>query len=341
MNSKYLLSICIPSFNRDLELKRLLESIDVSEENINDIEIVIREDLSQKRKEIAAVVNEYKLKSPYTVNYIENEKNYGYDKNIRSVAESAAGEWVIFMGDDDMFVPGALDGYIDFLRNDQKIGYVLRRYRTIHKDGSVEDYRYAKKNVFFKPGQSTIVELFRRSLFISGFTFRKKWFKDYSCADYDGTLLFQLYILACVCNKHRSCYCDILITESIEGGTPYFGRSEAEEGLYESGCNSIKNSINFMKQVKRLAGNIDRKLGINITNDIMLSYSKYSYGFLHEHRDDGIKHFNIYVKKLKELGFARSYHFYLYYFGLLFLGKNNCQKLIMIIKKHKGNTPRL
>lgn len=341
MMSDILLSICIPSYNRDAELKRLLESIDATGENADRLEIVIREDMSPKRKDIARVVDEYKQKSKYPVRYIENEENFGYDRNIRSVADSACGEWVIFMGDDDLFVPGALDKYMCFLKKNDEIGYVLRRYRETHKDGSQEDYRYAQKNIYFEPGEAAIVELFRRSLFISGFTFRKRWFIDYGCTDYDGSLLFQLYILSCICKDHKSCYCDIPITEAVEGGTPYFGKAEAERELYDPGYNSIRNSLNFMGHVKILAESIDKKLNINITEKIMVSYSKYSYGFLHEHRDDGIKAFNMYVKGLRKMGFNKTYHFSMYYCALLILGKRNCKKIIMAIKKIKGNTPRL
>jgi len=319
----------------------LLESIDASGGNVSDIEIVIREDFSPRRKEISKAVADFKLCSPYAVNYIENEKNFGYDKNLRSVAKSASGEWIIFMGDDDIFIPGALDKFIEFLRENKNLGYVMRRYKREYKDGSVEEYRYSQGDVFFEPGPAAIIELFRRSLFISGFTFRKKFFDDYDCPDYDGTLLFQLYILAKICNAHKSCYCDIAITQAYDSGTPFFGKSDAEKDLYDSGMNTVRNSLNFMKQVKILSESIDKKLNIKITDEILTTYSKYSYGFLYEHRDDGVKIFRKYARELKKLGFAKTYHFYFYYFALLILGKRNCQKLIMMIKKLRGSTPRL
>ena len=306
-----------------------------------DIEIVIREDCSPRRDEIAKTVADFKDRSPYFVNYIENEKNFGYDKNLRSVAKSASGEWVIFMGDDDVFIPGALDKFINFLRCHSDIGYVLRRYRKQYNDGRIEEYRYAQQDIFFESGAKSIVELFRRSVFISGFTFRRKWFNDYDCSDYDGTLLFQLYILACVCGVHDSCYCDIAITQSIEGGIPYFGKSESEKYLYDSGEKSVRSSLNFMKQVKILADSIEKKLNIKIADEIITTYSKYSYGFLYEHSDDGVIIFIKYARELKRLGFAKTYHFYVYYFALLILGKKNCQKLIITLKKLRGSTPRL
>lgn len=336
--SEMILSICIPSYNRPEELSLLLQSIDIQRE---DVEIVIREDASPRRLDIRKVVDEYKSNTRYSVNYIENEKNCGYDKNLRSVAQSATGKWIIFMGDDDRFVQHALDGYVAFLERHEDLGYVLRRYRNRFADGSEEDYRYDQKNVFFEPGQKTIIELYRRSLFISGFTFKRECFNDYECSDYDGSLLFQLYILAVICNKCRSCYCDILITEAYEGGIPYFGVSESEKNLYTSGSNSIEGSLRFMSNVKTLSESIDQKLEISITNRVMDSYSKYSYGFLHEHRGEGIKKYKEYVKGLRKLGFDRTYHFNVYYIALLVMGKKTCQKIIRAIKRVKGSTPKL
>lgn len=333
------ISVCIPSYNRPKELKRLLQSIDSKDA----IEIVIREDRSPKRNEIRMVVEEYQQKSKYLVRYIENEENYGYDKNIRQVAKSARGKWVIFMGDDDAFIPGALDKYANFLKNNSKhgLGYVLRRYLANYADGTHEDFRYENKDVFFQAGQESYIELFRRSVFISGFTFRKDFFDEYECDEYDGTLLFQLYIQAQICLKHPSAYCDIAITQSFEGGTPFFGNSKVEKKLYQPGQITYDNSINFLKQVSVMAEGIDRKNGIQCKDEIIKTYSKYSYGYLHEHRDDGIKVYCAYAKELKKIGFASSPYFYLFYISLLILGKRGTRNIIRFIKQILGVTPKL
>lgn len=339
MNNRALLSICIPSYNRPEELRRLLDSIDATD--TEKIEIVIREDYSPKRDEVRESVRSFTETSKYEVRYIENEKNFGYDKNIRSAAETARGKWVMFMGDDDIFIKGSLDRYIAFLENHEDVGYVLRRYRKRYSDGREEEYRYSDQNEFFEPGEQAIVELFRRSLFISGVTYRKACFDDYGCGALDGTLLFQVYIQACVCQSFPSAYCDIPITECIEGGIPYFGSSDAEKNLYQSGSNTFSNSINFLKQVRVVTEYFDVKYDANITPGVMKSYSKYSYGYLHEHRDDGRKVFREYAKEIKKLGLGDSLYFYIYYFGLYVFGKKACQHMIMFLKKMYGKTPRL
>ena len=338
MSNYFFISICIPSYNRPEELKRLIESVDAG--NADKIEIVITEDKAPKRLEVRTTVEELKRTCKYTINYYENETNCGYDKNLRECASKAQGKWVIFMGDDDVFVEGSLDKYIGFLKEHEELGYVLRRYKAEYADGRIEEYRYDDKDVFMKPSVDTYIEFFRRSLFISGFTFRKEFFDDYECSDYDGTLLFQLYIEALICQKYPSAYCDIPISKSIEGGTPYFGSSENEKN-YESGSITFGNSIEFMKQVKRMTESIDAKCEIQSTDKIINTYSKYSYGFLLEHRDKGVKVFRSYAKELKKLGFASSKLFYIYYLGLLIFGRKGCQNIIIFIKKVLGKTPKL
>ncbi len=334
-----LLSICILSYNRTNELERLLKSID--SKKIDEIEIIVKEDCAPNRDKVRSIVRRYADSSSYITKYIENSSNFGYDKNLRTIAKEANGKWVMFMGDDDIFFPDAIDKFIDFLDENKHIAYVLRRYRNIYKDGRTEEYRYSKKNEYFNSGEQAIVELFRRSVFISGFTFKKECFSDYDCLKYDGTLLFQLYILSKICLNYPSAYCDILITQCIEGGIPYFGNSKAEKDLYTSGTNSIENSLNFLRQVKYLTENFDKDNNTNITEKVLKSYSKYSYGFLHEHIDDGIPVFKKYAKEIKKMGMGDSVYFSIYYWMLIILGKKKSRYLIAGIKRIVGKTPRL
>ncbi|PWT26240.1 glycosyltransferase family 2 protein [Butyrivibrio fibrisolvens] len=337
-----ILSICIPSYNRPEDLRRLLESID-STKYAKEIEVIIQEDKAPRRLEVRETVEDFKINgnpNGYAIHYYENEENCGYDKNLRTLPKRATGEYVMYMGDDDIYVPEALDKYIDQLKK-EKPGYILRRYRTIHKDVNVEEYRYSKGNVFFEPGEDAYVELFRRSLFISGFTFRREFFNDYDCDTFDGTLLFQLYIQATICLKEKSAYFDIPITQQLEGGIPFFGKSESEKGLYTSGKNTVEGSLNFMKQVIFMSQELDKMLGVNCSDRIIETYSKYSYGFLLEHRDDGVKEYRRYSEGLKALGFACTYYYYVYYYMLLLLGKKGSAQIIMLMKRFLGKTPRL
>lgn len=336
---RFFLSICIPTYNRPQELKRVLGTIDyIGKEPI---QIVISDNCSKDRDAVRNVVKEFENKTQYTVKYIEQDINVGYDRNIRSITKQADGKWIMLMSDDDVFVNGSLDKFIHFLKENPDLGYVLRRYRNEYKDGSTEEFRYDAKNVFFEPGVDTYVELFRRSVFLSGFTYKKECFSDYDNAFFDGTLLFQLYIQAMVCLKYKAAYCDVPISCAIEGGIPYFGDGEGEKDKYKTGKNCIDNTIVFLQQVPKIADYIDKKENISSKPLIMRSYSKYSYGYLVGHRQEGTKEFIRYAKRLRELGFADSGYFNLWFIMLLIFGKKGSMKIIQIVKMLVGRTPRL
>lgn len=333
------ISICIPSYNRPDELHRLLSSIDSVK--ISDVEIVICEDMSPKRVQIRNKVEEFMKSSDYEVKYIENIENMGYDRNLRELISNASGEYIIFMGDDDVFVPKGLDKYIEFLQDHSNLGYVLKTSRTVKNDNSIEEFRYFPETKYFEKGFDSFITLFRKSVFISGFTFKREYALDYMIDKFDSSLLFQLYLLAEITLKYDSAYCDILLTEQYEGGTPFFGSSETEKDLYTPGEITIENSINFVSQYFLITKFMDEKHGIDSTTAVLRDMSKYSYPILSIQRNRGMREFVGYCNKLSNLGLNCTIYFYIYYFGLLLIGKDNCDGVIQFLKRKMGRTPQL
>ncbi len=339
MSQECLLSICIPSYNRPEELIRLLESVDIKDKN--KVEIVICEDFAPKREEVRKAVTEFQAKSEYNIRYVENEVNLGYDRNLKECIKQANGTWIMYMGDDDMFVPNAMDDYIRFLEEHSELGYILRSYRALHSDGSIEYFKYYEDTKFFEAGFSCYVELFRKSVFISGFAFKKEPTLKNLTDCFDGSLLYQLYILAELCMEYPAAYYGHPITQSIDGGVPYFGNSETEKELYTPGTITVANSVNFIKKFFVITEYMDEKYGIDSTGYVKRDMSKYAYPILSIQRKKGRKEFRDYHKQLKEIGIAITPHYYIYYLGLLIFNEKFCDKGIRGIKKMLGKTPKL
>ena len=338
--TSFFISICIPSYNRPKELERLLNSIDCRDDR--GIQIVICEDQSPKREQIRSVAENFAQQSKFKVKYVENNENYGYDKNIRECLLKADGEYIIFMGDDDMFIPDELDKFIEFLFKNRHLGYILRSYRNINMDGKEENFIYYPELKFFKPGENTYIELYRKSVFISGFTFKRDYALPTVTSEFDGTLLYQLYILAEICLMYPAAYYNIPFTQSIdEGGEFYFGSSNAEKAFRTPGKLSIKGEIKFIGSFIEISRYIDKKYLLNSTTGILRDMSKYSYPIMASLRPQGLTIFIQYVRELKKLGLACTIYFYLYFIGLVVLGEKNCKGIIRSIKKIMGKTPRL
>lgn len=336
--NKYFLSICIPSYNRPKTLERLLKSIDSKFHD--DIQIVICEDKSPKRHEINKVVKQYAASSFYNVKYIENENNLGFDKNWKELSLQAEGEFLLYMGDDDGFISGALDTYIEWLKSHSQYCYILRSYVRKYDKDKIEYFRYYDKDKFFEPGIEAYKSFFLKSVSMSGYTIKRECAIQYMTTDLDNTLLFQLYLLAEVCLKYPSAYCNTPCAELISDQVQLFGNAETEKDMFVPGT-GVSGNINFVKAYFRIAEYLDKKYKIESLPDIKLELSKYSFYFLNSQRKFGVKTYNLYVKELRKVGLDKSIYFEIYYWGLLLFGSKVCVNIIHIIKRILGRRPNL
>lgn len=105
--NKILLSICIPTYNRELYLASTLESIvsQLDEYTRSKVEICISDNASSDDTE--ALVEEYRKKHPHIVFY-RWPQNMGADRNYLRVVEIANGEFCWLFGSDDVMMPGAI-----------------------------------------------------------------------------------------------------------------------------------------------------------------------------------------------------------------------------------------
>ncbi|MBU2623838.1 MAG: glycosyltransferase [Proteobacteria bacterium] len=339
-DNKILLSICIPSYNRPGQLATLLSTIDC---NSDLVEIVICEDAAPRREEVRNVVDKFRQVSKYKVVYKENPSNLGYDGNLRRLVEMAQGQFVMFMGDDDLFINGALDRFIAFLTEHKDKKYFLRSYISKHPDGRVEQFRYLPVKTVFPLGEKSVAWLFKRSVTICGFTIARDDAFKVSTSELDGTLLYQVYLMAQICLDHESIYCDFPVVQAVQSfrdDKPMFGSSAAEKSRYTPGTVSQDNSINFTKSYFEVTKYLDDRRGTRLTNLVRTDLSKYSYPFLSIQRKRGIGPFLQYAKRLEtEVGFGCTPYYYIYKWGLVLFGEKLCDRSILHIKNILGHTP--
>jgi len=110
---KPILTVGIPTFNRASRLRGLLDSIanqytgDVKER----VEILISDNCSTD--ETWSVLGEYSEKHGFQIR--RNEKNLGMDQNLCEICKVARGEFMWWMGDDDIVLPDFLAWIIGLL----------------------------------------------------------------------------------------------------------------------------------------------------------------------------------------------------------------------------------
>lgn len=306
---------------------------------------MVCEDAAPRQEEVRQVVASYSSSSPYRVVYEENSSNLGYDRNIRHLIEAACGTFVMFMGDDDWFTPGALDPYLKFLSRNQHIGYVLRAHHMAHPDGTLEAFRYLPGPRCFPAGAETCAWMYKRSVAICGVTFRRESALRAATAEFDGTLLYQLHVVLETCLREESVYSDLPVAvgaQTYRDDRPHFGASVSESSRFQPGTVTPENSINFTKGFFEISRAFDDRHGTQVTDRIRRDLSRYSYPFLSIQRKRGCLQFARYARRLaRETGLNATWHYLFYAMALLVLGERLCDRTILRIKRRLGHTPVL
>lgn len=120
IQNKYLLAICIPTFNRSKYLKGLLENISLEITNYNltnDLQVIIVDGMSNDDTD--ALVNSFKMRC--NLKYYRRQTKEGIDKDIIKCVDLSDAEYCWLFSDDDRFTDGAISYLLDILRNERKI----------------------------------------------------------------------------------------------------------------------------------------------------------------------------------------------------------------------------
>jgi glycosyltransferase involved in cell wall biosynthesis len=339
-DSRPLFSVCIPAYNRAAVLPQLLDSIVA--QDFDDYEIVICDDCSRERVEIRAVVDAYRAKTA-RIRYFENEENLGFDGNIREVVARATGQYVLFMGNDDLMCPGALRTMAEAVRRYPDVGVVLRSYAAFlgTPDNIVRTARYFDGEKFFPAGVATVTTFFRRCVVIPGVVVHRDTAASFATDRFDGTTLYQIYLVANILLQRNGVSVPDIVTLYRDAGIPEFGNSAAERGRFVPNAHTIESSVAFMRGMLEIAASVDETRGVRVYGPIVRDIANYSYPIIAMHVDKGPRQFARYVWLLAKLGFWRSPMFFAYCFLLITLGQRRVDRLIERVKRAVGHTPVL
>uniref|UniRef100_UPI004047CA6E glycosyltransferase family 2 protein n=1 Tax=Polynucleobacter sp. TaxID=2029855 RepID=UPI004047CA6E len=336
-----LISICIPAYNRASVLPELFDSILC--QNFADYDIVLAEDCSPERDAIAKVVTLYQTRYPGKITYHENPQTLGYDGNLRRLFELATSDYVLFMGNDDLIAPGALEAVAGVVRERNDVGVVLRSYASFNESPAMpkQFFRYFDADRVFCPGVNTIVTFFRRAVFISGMVFKRSSGLKYATSRFDGTLLYQQHLVGQILAKESGVYLNQILSYHRLGGVPDFGASLSERGRFVPKQQTPESSIRFMSGMLAIANSLEETVGGTLYQRILRDIGNYSYPILSIQADRSFRTFASYLIQIGSLGLWRVPLFYVYAVGLVVLGKSTCDRIIRLLKKAKGRAPML
>lgn len=334
-----LISVCIPAYNRASVLPALLDSIMAQDRQ--HFEIVICEDCSPERSKIREIVERYHAKDSGLIRYFENETNLGYDGNLRRLIERAHGQYCLFMGNDDVMCDGALVAVAEALGRYSNVGVVLRSYAAFDEspENIVQEFRYFPRETLFPAGADTIATVFRRSVVISGMVVHRQEALKYATAQFDGSLLYQLYLVACILTSMNAVYLPKVLVLYRNGGVPDFGNSEAERGKFVPREHTPESSLHFMRSMLDIAKFVETRHGVNVYRRIVQDIANYSYPVLAIQSDKPLPVFWNYARQLASMGFGASKMFYVYLVLLTVFPSKTIDRAITFVKRRLGFTP--
>lgn len=190
-------SICIPHYNnRSQFLLAVLES--VSSQDYSDVEVIISDDCSTDDSEHVIPLYIEKQKSQHNLvefRYIRQQKNLGYDDNLRASMEAATVYYLFLIGNDDALATNkTLSQLAIVLRG---LEYPDIAFANFHLLGNPKEVvRRAKKTAVLGSGLETAVKYFRSFSFVGSVIVKQSSFRQHNTDKYDGSIYSQIYLTA-------------------------------------------------------------------------------------------------------------------------------------------------
>lgn len=340
MNYSPKISICIPAYNRPYELLELLESIERQE--YKPYEVIICEDNSPQRLEIANVIKSFRNKTKLLIKYLENDKNLGYDANLRKTISLAKGDYVFLSGNDDILSENSLKvvaSKIQIYAPD----IIIRSYVSFYKDSNnkLTEHKYVKDDYLVRYSNAEAAWLFYRSVLVSGLVFKTKPAQALQSNLVDGTLYYQNYLLIKMFCTGSALYIPNVLVHNRIVDAGDFGSSEIEaKGAWEPGKRTIKSSLYQMKTFFDCARQAELECQIEFLDYLKNIASAYSYPLIAYHVDKSFGDFLGYIFSLRKIGYG-GFYFYFYAACLKILGLKFSNKLLSLARLFLGHTIRL
>lgn len=175
------LSVCVPAYNRPDMLRQLIDSF--LRQDYPNKELVISDDSSNDH--VARIVS--RLNDP-RITYMKNPVNLGLSRNLCQAMKLAQGEYVIIMGDDDLFLsPEAISRYVATFDSHPSVSYINCNKAQFSNALAIENiYRTFPRDTVFDKGVDSMRRIWTTSINIAGIGLRNVFDLDrlYPQADY-------------------------------------------------------------------------------------------------------------------------------------------------------------
>lgn len=254
--NKPLLTIGIPTYNREKYLDRCLDSIISQLDDVNQtVELVVSNNASTDCTK--DIVNKHAQKTK--INYYENKVNLGPDSTCSMCFDKANGKYVWILGDDEFLLKGSLKLVVNLLVG-KDYGDLYLQCVPYHQEDELDDQPVTStKTITYNNPLAFIKKIHYYVTFISGNIINKSILPpDYNYQKYMGTNIVQVgwTIKAIYAAK-----------ENLFVETPLIAAKQNNSGGYQF-VNTFAKNYNFI--LKDLVKNGYDKNILNITNSNLI-----------------------------------------------------------------------
>jgi abequosyltransferase len=333
-------SVCIPAYNRARHLAALLDSIFA--QDYRSFEILICEDNSPERPQIAEVVEAYSQRYPAIIRHYENTRNLGYDANIRNLIAKAAGKFCFFMGNDDLMCPDALAHTDALLSRYNDIGMVLKSYAWFDSSPQEvhQEIRYFNEECRFTRGHEAITVCFRRSGVISGYIVDRDDAHAAATARFDGTLYYQLHLTAAVLAVKEAVFTPQVLVLCRNGEPPDFGNNFKEAATFIPGRYTPRARLAMVDGALSIIRYHDLTSGLRLAEAVTRDYANYFYPYIKDQLALGPSDFFSLYLRFARMGFYRYPLFHLNCLVAYLLGEKTSDSATGLVRGYLGRSPQ-
>jgi abequosyltransferase len=252
---KPILTIAIPTFNRGTYLDVTLNQIygELLSLEHTYIEIIVSNNSSTDDTRLIVSRHE---RIGLKLRYIENDRNIGSDKNIAQCFNEAKGDYVLVLGDDDLFVDGALKLLISHLK-EKRYGVVCMRSYGFDVDFRKELPLTLSKETVYEKSEDFLKKISPLMTLISGCVIHKALLDNVNANKYCGENLVQVHlVIQAALNAQANLYIHrymIAVKRNNSGGYDFakvfvenFGKildSYHDHGLTQKSINAIESRM--------------------------------------------------------------------------------------------------
>ncbi len=336
------LSVCIPAYNRARFLEELLASIRAQGDDLAPfVEIVICEDASPEREQIRAIATAAARLAPWSLRYVENDRNLGYDGNVRRLVALAHGTHCFFMGNDDVLAPNALRTCLAQLQAHPDVGVVLRGYAVFQGQPQhiTSTIRYVQCATRFAAGADAVAMCFRRSGVISGYIVARDAAHAASTVQFDGGLYYQMHLTAQVCMRMPALVIPDVLVLCRDGVVPDFGVAASERQHFVPGRYTAQARVHMVRSAFEVLDAHPTLKANGARDRVVRDYARHFYPFLMDQLHLRWRDYFKLCRAMAKLPVGRYPSFYANCLLPYVLGRARTDACIAWVRRKLGRTP--